>query len=142
VGSALRRDDDPPQFVASDSTLIYATGAPSGQLRLAPVEFGGGLYEPDMPPARFRWSAFSPDGRLLAMTVDATGRYEVVIQPMDGGTGRRRQVTTQGRGEPLWALDMSELHHRYGRRLYAVSVSFDDGNLVTGQPRVIFEDDR
>ena len=278
VGSALRRDDDLAQFVASDSTLIYAIGAPFGQRRLALVGPDGGLEELGMPPARFRWAAFSPDGRRLAlailenvfsiwiydletlerrkltaggnnvmphwsmdgsslyftsdrggdglssalyripadggpgdavrvfghdsfvsidqlhaddvatvslrsadgdgdvflldlhrgdlqpvdshpdfneglsnlspdgqwlaMTVDATGRYEVVIQPVVGGTGRRRQVTTEGGEEPLWSPDMSELYYRYGRRLYAVPVSFDDGRPVTGRPRVIFEDDR
>ena len=37
---------------------------------------------------------------------------------------------------------MSELFYRYGRRLYAVSLSLDGDRLVTGRPRVIFEDDR
>ena len=276
VGSGLRRDDSLAQFVVSDSTLIYATGAPYGHRRLALVGMDASLEELDIPAGRFEGAAFSPDGRQLAiavrenfvniwlydletlerrkltgggnnfgphwsgdgaslyfssnrdgdgstgaiyqipadggpgdgvrifqpdsgllidqlhtgdlatlsqgpgnidvflvdllngearpvashpdynellaslspdgrwlaMTVDATGRYEVVIQSMDGEDRPRIQVTTEGGEEPSWAPDMSALYYRYGSRLYAVPISLDEDRPVTGSPRAIFEDDR
>lgn len=276
VGSGLRRDDSLAQFIVSDSTLIYATGAPYGHRRLALVGLDGSLEELDLPARRFQgatfspdgrrlaiavrenfvniwlydleslerrkltgggdnfgphWSAdgsslyfssnrdgdrltaaiyripadggpgdavrvfqpdagllidhlhagdvatmskgsgnidvflvdllngearpvashpdynellasLSPDGRWLAMTVDATGRYEVVIQSVDGDKETRLQVTTEGGEEPRWAADMRTLFYRYGSRLYAVPVSFEEGRPVTGSPRTILEDER
>lgn len=276
VGSGLRRDDGIAQFVLSDSTLIYATGAPYGHRQLAFVGLDGSLEELDIPPGRFQGATFSPDGRQLAIavvenfaniwlydletlerrrltagsnnfgphwsgdgaslyftsdrdgegltaalyripadggpgdavrvfqldsgllidmvhagdlatvslgsgnldvflvdllngearpvashpdynevlgslspdgrwlavTVDATGRFEVVIQPLENRDGPRIQVTTEGGEEPQWAPDMSALYYRYGSRLFAVSVSLEDGTPVTGRPRLVFEDDR
>ena len=276
IGSDLRRDDGIAQFVLSDSTLIYATGAPYGHRRLALVSRGGAMEELAIPAARIlgasfspdgsqlalaiienqsniwvydlgtmqrrkltgggnnfgpHWSAggasiyftsdrdgqasavyrtspdsgpgdavrvfeygptviiqqlhagdvatvslrsgdigndlylvdlgagairpvasrpdhseglanLSPDGGWLALTVDATGRSEVVIQPVDGDVGPRVRVSREGGEEPVWAPDMSELYYRYGSRLYAVSVSLEGGRPKTGQPEVIFDIDR
>lgn len=276
VGSGLRRDDSLAQFVVSDSTLIYATGAPYGHRRLALVGMDGNLEELDIPARRFQGAAFSPDGRRLAiavrenfvniwlydletlerrrltaggnnfgphwsgdgaslyfssdrdgggltaaiyripadggpgdavrvfqpdggllidhlhagdlatmsqgagnidvflvdlregqarpvashpdhnevlaslspdgrwlaMTVDATGRYEVVIQSVDGDREARIQVTTEGGEEPRWAPDMRTLYYRYGSRLYAVPVTVEEGQPSAGSPRTIFEDER
>ncbi len=277
VGSDLRRDGGIAQFVLSDRTLIYATGAPYGQRHLALVDLDGRIEPLDIPAARFSGAAFSPDGnklaitirenqlniwlydlgtlqrrkltgggnnfqphwsgdgdsiyfssdragngqnvaiyrtpadggpgdavrvfergavvvidklhagdlattsqrsgeigndifqidlrngdirplasrpdytevlgnlspdgRWLAATVDATGRYEIIIMPADGNDGRRVQITTEGGEEPLWAPDMSEIYYRYGSKLYAVPITFENDRPVPGQPRMIFDDD-
>lgn len=277
VGSELRRDSELAQFVVSDQTLIYATGAPFGQLHLAMADGEGNIERLEFPPARYLGAAFSPDGRRLAITIvdnqadvwiydldtlqrrrltrggsnrrphwssdgeriyfssdrhsanqttaiyrtspastpgdaelvferkqnlfidqlhssdratihvvtadatgdmhvtdlrsgetvavaarqnvaetlghlspdgrwlaltaDASGRYEVFLQPVDADSGPRLQVTTEGGEEPLWAPDMSQIFYRYGRTLYSVSVSFEDGNPTFGRPTPIFEDE-
>jgi serine/threonine-protein kinase len=69
VGSGLRRDGSIAQFVLSDRTLIYATGAPYGQRRLALVSRDGSTEEVGIPAARFVGAAFSPDGKRLAIAV-------------------------------------------------------------------------
>ncbi len=276
VGSELRRDNDLAQFVVSDQTLIYATGAPRGQRHLALVDREGNVQRLGFPPARFldasigpqgrrlavtifenqgdvwvydldtldrrrltrggfnwrpHWSAdgeriyfssnrhsengisaiyrtspdagpgdgepvledsrnlaidhlhssdravisvldgnqigdtyiadlqkgtmapaarrgnvsellgsLSPDGRWLALTVDASGRYEIVLQPMEGDPGARIQVSTEGGEEPSWAPDMSEIFYRYGDTLYSVSISFDGGRPVPGRPTPVYRD--
>lgn len=276
VASALRRDWGLAQFVVSDRTLIYATGAPYGQRRLALVDQDGNVEDLDFPPARYfgasfspdgrrfavevvdgqgdvwiydleslerrrltrgsfngrpHWSSdgqtiyfssnrhdeggnvaiyrtnanaapgdaerllendnnlflfhlsasdiatlslpapnrisdlyladlrsgemkpiatrpdvaeilgqLSPDGRWLALTVDASGRYEVIIQSVEGGPEQRVQVTSQGGEEPTWSADMTEMFYRYGRTLYAVEISVDGDRPVIGRTRRIFED--
>ncbi|MGD8907337.1 MAG: hypothetical protein PVG58_10620 [Gammaproteobacteria bacterium] len=276
VGSELRRDDDLAQFVVSDQTLIYATGAPYGQRHLALVDLEGNVQRLEFPPARYvdasidpegrrlavtifenqadiwiydletlarrrltrggfnrgpHWSAdgeriyfssnrhsengtaaiyrtspdagpgdgelvledarnlridqlhssdravisvlaenqiadlyiadlrngtmaavaqrgnvvealgqISPDGRWLALTVDASGRFEIVLQPMEGIPDLRIQVSTEGGEEPLWAPDMSQIFYRYGDTLYSVPISFDGDRPVPGRPVPVFQD--
>lgn len=81
----------------------------------------------------------SPDHRWLALTVDASGRYEVVIMPLlrDGPT---LPVSTEGGEEPTWSEDMSSLYYRYGTRLYRVPVSQQDGAVKLGEPETILDD--
>jgi hypothetical protein len=276
VGSELRRDDDLAQFVVSDQTLIYATGAPYEQRHLALVDREGNVQRLEFPPARYldasiepegrrlavairenladiwiydldtlarrrltrggfnrrpHWSAdgeriyfssnrhsengilaiyrtspdagpgdgelvlhdarnllidhlhssdravigvlagnqigdvyiadlrggtmaamaqrgnvtealgsLSPDGRWLALTVDASGRYEIVLQPIEGDPGVRIQVSTEGGEEPTWAPDMSEIFYRYGDTLYSVPISFDGDRPVPGRPTPVYQD--
>ncbi|MEM1088893.1 MAG: TIR domain-containing protein [Pseudomonadota bacterium] len=83
----------------------------------------------------------SPDHRWMALTVDASGRYEVVVMPLfrDGPT---IPVSTQGGEEPTWSDDMSSLYYRYGTRLFRVPVSQNDGELVLGQAEIVLDDPR
>ena len=55
--------------------------------------------------------ALSPDGRWLAYVSDESGnRLEVYVQPFPG-PGPRRQISTGGGREPLWARDGGTLYY-------------------------------
>jgi serine/threonine-protein kinase len=66
--------------------------------------------------------AFSPDGRWLAYTSDATGQPQVYVQryPI---AGRKWQISADGGDAPLWSPDGRELYYQKGRRLMVVSVT-------------------
>ena len=63
------------------------------------------------PVVRSRFSdiepALSPDGRWLAYVSDESGQPEVYVQPFPD-PGPRRQISTSGGREPLWAREQPE----------------------------------
>lgn len=79
-------------------------------------------------------SAISPDGRWLAYKSDETGRFEIWVQPIDGGT--RVQVTRGGGSNPVWSGDGREIFYDDGDGLFAVDVA-GDTTLTFGQPRAL-----
>jgi serine/threonine-protein kinase len=94
-------------------------------------------------PAAERAPALSPDGRWLAFESNASGRFEVYLQPYPG-PGTRVQVSLDGGSNPAW--------HPSGRELFFLTSTDDPGpsqlNVVTitpgtflkvGQPRKLFE---
>ena len=65
---------------------------------------------------------FSPDGRWLAYTSDATGQSQVYVQRFPVA-GRKWQISADGGEFPLWSPDGRELYYQKGNRLMAVSVT-------------------
>jgi serine/threonine protein kinase/Tol biopolymer transport system component len=53
----------------------------------------------------------SPDGRWLAYQSDASGQFEIYVQPLPDVDGGRWQVSTNGGRMPAWAPDGSELFY-------------------------------
>ena len=92
----------------------------------------------DRPDVSEVLAEVSPDGRWLAFTADASGRYEVFLQSLAGDSEPRFQITTTGGEEPRWSDDMSRIWYRYGRTLYVMPISFDDGRPVAGTPSAVF----
>ncbi|MCH8936074.1 MAG: PD40 domain-containing protein, partial [Gemmatimonadetes bacterium] len=88
--------------------------------------------------------AVSPDGRWLAYTSDETGQSEVYVQPLDDGSGGKRQVSLGGGIEPVWSHDGSELYYRSGIMLtggQVVAIGIQrDPIFALGTRRVLFED--
>jgi eukaryotic-like serine/threonine-protein kinase len=74
----------------------------------------------------------SPDGRWVAFVTNASGRFQVVVQPLQGGTGRV-QVSGTGGDEPVWAPDGRRIFYRDGRSLVAASVTTSPQFAVTGR---------
>ncbi len=67
---------------------------------------------------------FSPDGNWLAYVSDESGQIEVYVRPYPGGTpGGKRQISTEGGNEPVWARDSGELFYRSGTRMMAVEIT-------------------
>jgi serine/threonine-protein kinase len=85
-----------------------------------------------------RGIALSPDGRWLAYTSNESGRDEIYVRPVQG-EGGKRQVSTAGGTEPLWARDQRELYFRDGRRFIAVPVRTTP-TFSMGPPQGLFED--
>ena len=56
---------------------------------------------------------FSPDGRWLAYSSDASGRSEVYVRPFPG-PGAAVQISTDGGGTPTWSRKKAEFF--YGSR--------------------------
>ena len=81
---------------------------------------------------------FSPDGRWLAYTSDATGRGEVYVQPYPP-TGERWTISTQGGRQALWRRDGKELYFvNEEKKFYAVEIV--QGNKFDfGTPRFLFQ---
>ena len=75
-------------------------------------------------PFNERSSAFSSDGRWLAYESDASGRYEVYVQPFPG-PGRRSRISTNGGREPVWSPDGNELFYHTGDSMMVVTIETD-----------------
>lgn len=79
---------------------------------------------------------FSPDGRLVAYTTDASGRPEIHIVSYPDATCRR-QLSTEGGAEPVWSRNGHELFYRSGDRLMRVDMRRGPGDA--GVPTTMFE---
>jgi Tol biopolymer transport system component len=81
-------------------------------------------------------SSFSKDGRWLAYESDASGRYEVYVQPFPG-PGRRSPVSTNGGHEPVWSPDGKELFYHTEDSMMVVEI---ETNPVfrSGVPHALF----
>ena len=80
---------------------------------------------------------FSPDGRWLAYASDASGRYEIYVQPYPG-PGGRLQISTDGGTEPVWSRNGRELFYRSGDKMMAVEID-TRANLSAGKPKSLFQ---
>jgi Tol biopolymer transport system component len=89
-------------------------------------------------PAAEQAGRVSPDGRWLAYASNASGVFEICLQPFPG-PGPSQQVSNGGGLEPLWSRDGRELFYQKGDRAMAVDVSARGGVAVVGQPRVLYE---
>ena len=80
---------------------------------------------------------FSPDGRWLAYVSNESGRYEIYVQPFPG-PGGKRQISTGGGIQPIWARNGQELFYRNGNRMMAVEITTDP-TFSPGTPSLLFE---
>lgn len=87
-----------------------------------------------IPGSRQLSSAISPDGRWLAYKSDETGRFEIWVQPIAGGTPV--QVTRDGGSNPAWSPDGRELFYDDGDGLFAVDVTAG-ADVTFGGPRAL-----
>jgi len=78
----------------------------------------------------------SPDGRLLAYSSNESGRYEVYVQPLSGGSKFR--ISSDGGHLPKWALSEKEIFFRHESRVMIAGVSFTPAFRAT-TPRQLFE---
>lgn len=129
------------QLHPSDRATVNALATDvSGDMHLADLRSGDMVAVAARDNVAEALGALSPDGRWLAFTADASGRYEIFLKSVDGDSDQWLQVTTDGGEEPLWESDMSEIFYRYGHTLYSVSVSLGAGSPTFGRATPIFED--
>jgi len=80
---------------------------------------------------------FSPDGRWLAYASDASGRYEIYVQPYPG-PGGRWPISTEGGTEPVWSRNGRELFYRSGDKMMAVEID-TRSSFAAGKPKSLFQ---
>ncbi|HEU4333494.1 MAG TPA: protein kinase [Candidatus Eisenbacteria bacterium] len=79
---------------------------------------------------------FAPDSRWIAYSTDESGRREIYVQPLDGGTGKW-QVSTDGGRDPRWRRDGTEIYYiAPGNLLMAVDVATTP-EFTLGRPRIV-----
>jgi Tol biopolymer transport system component len=81
--------------------------------------------------------SFSPDGRWLAYISDASGRYEIYVQPYPG-PGGKYEISTEGGTEPVWNPNGKELFYRSGDKMMAVDITTQP-SFAAGKPKMLFE---
>ncbi|HSF19204.1 MAG TPA: hypothetical protein VLK65_26995, partial [Vicinamibacteria bacterium] len=100
------------------------------------------VSKPDEPFVLVRTAAnenlgrISPDGRFLAYQSDASGRWEVLVQPFPRGEGRW-QVSVSGGQQPIWSPRGDELFFVNGNDLMVADVTLQPAFRV-GAPRRLF----
>ena len=80
---------------------------------------------------------FSPDGNWLAYVSNESGKNEIYVQPYPG-PGGKRQISTNGGAEPVWARDSGELFYRNGSQMMAVEIA-TELTFSAGTPKLLFE---
>jgi Tol biopolymer transport system component len=84
-------------------------------------------------PAVERQGALSPDGRWLAYASNESGRSEIYVEPVPG-PGGRRQLSSEGGGQPRWVRNGREIIYRNGTKVMSVPVQlrrdFQFGKVV------------
>ncbi|HUF25164.1 MAG TPA: protein kinase [Vicinamibacterales bacterium] len=78
----------------------------------------------------------SPDGRWMAYHSNASGRYEVYVQPYPG-PGSKHLVSQGGGLNPIWSRDGREIFYRHDADLLVVNVDTTAG-FTAGNPAVMF----
>jgi serine/threonine protein kinase/Tol biopolymer transport system component len=99
--------------------------------------------EGDRKPKIFKQTPFnesdgeiSPDGRWMVYNSDASGQYEIYIEPMPAG-GAQRQISVGGGQSPAWRSDGRELYFLSDNKLMAVDIKPGPG-LTFGTPHELF----
>jgi Tol biopolymer transport system component len=81
----------------------------------------------------------SPSSDWLAYSSDETRRFEVYVQSFPN-PGRKYQISVNGGGTPVWSRDGKELYFiAPDRKMMAVAIRNNGGNLEIGTPRVLFD---
>ena len=92
-------------------------------------------------PADDSFPAFSPDGEWLAYASNASGAWEVYVQPHPG-PGQRILVSTGGGQAPAWKGDGTELYYSNISdgvvHMMAVPLAMTASGLTAGTPRQMF----
>ena len=82
----------------------------------------------------------SPDGRYVAYVSNASGRFEVFVQPFPQVETGRWQVSTTGGGQPVWARNGRELFYiAEGNVLTVVPVQTAGASFTRGTPVRVFD---
>jgi hypothetical protein len=78
---------------------------------------------------------FSPDGRWLAYSSDASGRSEVYVRPFPG-PGAAVQISTDGGGTPTWSRKKAEIFYGAKAQITVVPYALERSTFRAGKPRL------
>src|ERR1700677_2199959 len=132
----LRWPGTPGTGSRSESLLSGAAGSPPTRSHMPD-------YGAFVPAQRLRQSlALSPDGSMLAYASDASGQFNVWVQPAAGGQARQLTFLTKGSVRQLaWAPDASRIVFKADEcgdeqtQIYLVSVDGDKPLMLSSGVR-------
>jgi Tol biopolymer transport system component len=89
-------------------------------------------------PVHERAPAFSPDGKWIAYSSDATGQFEVFVTPYPG-PGRKWQISQGGGLRPAWRRDGREIVYQNKDALMSVDVATTGTGLQFQTPHELLK---
>jgi serine/threonine-protein kinase len=122
---------------------FHEMGASSGfDLASAAIEVRDGELEASDPEVFYRtkmfetYPTFSPDGKWIAYTSNASDVWEVYVRAFPGD-GREIRISNRGGRIAAWSRKSPELlYETSDNQLMVVSYEIEDGNFVAGVPRL------
>jgi len=136
----------PWSFSADGKWLAFWPLQPGSALWVAPVERTPGSLRLGQPQPLLQQAgsngapAISPDGRWLAYTSDASGRFEIYVMPFSPqrrATGRRWLVSNGGGYGPVWSHNGRELFFAaFDHRAHVATYTVKGDSFIAEKPRV------
>jgi Tol biopolymer transport system component len=126
-----------PDSYAPDGTLLFETTAPDTGTDLWMLPPGGEAHAWLATPAEEWQSAFSPDGRVVAYSSNASGRFEVYVQARNDA-GDRIQVSVSGGNSPIWSPKGDRLYFQQGNAVMEATIRTAD-RLSSSTPVQLFD---
>jgi Tol biopolymer transport system component len=114
---------------------VGVTAQDRGDVRVLPADGSAPARTIVSTPFRELHPRFSPDGKWVAYISNESGRFEVFLQPAEGGG--KWQISTDGGGDPQWSRDGREIYYLNRGRMMTVSVSTSP-NVTLGNPVELF----
>jgi Tol biopolymer transport system component len=128
-----------PTVSSDGKSILYAASEGPRYARILMPVSGGGESRRLSETSAFseEHPAISPDDRWTAFDSNESGRREVYVQPLAGGS--KRQVSVGGGQTPVWNRDASELFYAtQDQMLMSVSIRSSAGRLEIGDPQPLF----
>ncbi len=146
IGVAADLLETRPRYVKASKYVRSASLSPSGaraafgvrgEIITVPAEKGDDRNLTNSVAAHDQFPAWSPDGKSIAWFSDASGEYQLLIEPQDG-KGAPRAITLGGAGfyaDPIWSPDNSRIAFTdNSRSLYVVDVAGGNVTKISSQP--------
>ena len=137
-----------PSAISPDGRFLLFTEehpATRRDLWLMPLEDGSATQPRPWIQTAFdeMTPSFSPDGRWVAYASNESGETQVFVARFPDGS-MRRQISTSGGAEPIWAANGREVFFRRhtgdGDRMQVMAVGVaTEPSLSAGPPHVLFE---
>ena len=131
----------PWSIASGGKRLAYSEFAGPAQIWTVPLEETGGEIRAGKAEQFLKSSfndlapAFSPDRKWLAFCSNATGTYEVFVQPFPG-PGGRWQISNSGGMLPVWSPNGRDLLYQSGDRIMAAAYTTQADRFIAEKPRV------
>jgi eukaryotic-like serine/threonine-protein kinase len=135
-----QHDDDIPNGWTPDGVQILSTAQPvTGGSFLSLVDKQGKATPFVKGAGNYNNGQFSPNGKWVIYSSDASGDWEIYASPYPGAAGKI-QISRGGGTEPRWRGDGKEVYYLAPQNtLTAVSISDDNGVLSAGVPQKLFQ---
>jgi eukaryotic-like serine/threonine-protein kinase len=126
----------PGSWSRDGRTLAFMESVNGGDVNV--MRLGDTQAMPFVSSPATEWGArLSPDDRWMAYTSNESGHWDVYVKPFPG-PGARRQISTDGGAEAVWARSGRELFYRNGSKLMAVDIQTEPA-FAAGAPHVVFD---